>query len=168
MTNREIARSFNELAGLMELHEQNSFKIKSYQNAYRFLRKVGDPISEMNQAQIAAIPGVGKAIAGKIIELISNGKMETLEKWREQTPIGIREMLAIKGFGPKKIKVVWQELKIESAGELLYACNENRLVAVKGFGAKTQQNLKEQLEYFLQSANKFHLATLLPIAETLL
>ncbi len=165
MTNKEIAKAFNELAGLMELHEQNSFKIKSYQNAYRFLRKVSDPLSEMDEKQIGAIPGVGKAIVGKIIELTQNGSMATLEKWRAETPEGIRKMLSVKGFGPKKIKVVWKELQIETIGELLHACTENRLVAVKGFGQKTQKNLEEQLEYHLQSSNKFHLATLLPKAE---
>ena len=165
MTNKEIAKAFNELAGLMELHEQNSFKIKSYQNAYRFLRKVSNPLNEMTEKEIGAIPGVGKAIVGKIQELTKNGSMATLEKWRAETPEGVRQMLNVKGFGPKKIKVVWQELGIETIGELLHACTENRLVAVKGFGQKTQKNLEEQLEYHLQSSNKFHLATLLPLAE---
>jgi len=168
MTNKEIAKAFNELAGLMELHDQNSFKIKSYQNAYRFLRKVGDPLSEMEEKDIAAIPGVGKAIVGKILELTQSGSMATLEKWRAETPEGIRKMLNVKGFGPKKIKIIWKELEIESVGELLHACTENRLIEVKGFGKKTQENLQEQLEYHLESSGKYHLATLLPVAENYL
>ena len=168
LSNKEIARAFNELAGLMELHEQNSFKIRSYANAYRFLRKVGDPIREMSEEQIASIPGVGKAIVGKITELLEKGTMDTLEKWRAQTPEGIRQMLSIKGFGPKKIRVIWRSLGIETVGELLMACNENRLVKVKGFGAKTQALLQDQLEYHLQNSGKFHLATLMPNAEELL
>jgi DNA polymerase (family 10) len=69
-------------------------------------------------------------------------------------------MLSIKGFGPKKVRVIWKGLGAESIGELLYACNENRLVELKGFGQKTQEDLKNKLEYFLKSKDKFHYASL--------
>lgn len=167
-TNSEIASAFNELAGLMELHGENSFKINSYKNAYRFLRKIGDPLSEMTEMEIAGIRGVGEAIAGKIKELVTTGKMETLEKWRNQTPEGIRQMLKVKGFGPKKIGIIWEKMGIENIGELLYACDENRLVELKGFGAKSQASLKEQLEYFMQGKDSYHFAKIFPIAENLI
>ena len=66
-------------------------------------------------------------------------------------------MMGIKGVGPKKVRQLWQELGIESTGELLYACNENRLVEYKGFGLKTQEDLKQKLEYYLKSRDKLHL-----------
>jgi DNA polymerase (family 10) len=83
--------------------------------------------------------------------------MATLEKYREKTPPGIAEMLEVNGFGPKKVRIVWQEMGIETIGELWYACNENRLVEYKGFGLKTQEDLKQKLEYFLKSRDKLHL-----------
>ena len=69
-------------------------------------------------------------------------------------------MLNIKGFGPKKILTIWKELEVESIGELLYAVNENRLIELKGFGKKTQDDLKQKLEYYQKSKHKFHYATL--------
>ncbi|MCB9300876.1 MAG: DNA polymerase/3'-5' exonuclease PolX [Lewinellaceae bacterium] len=160
MTNKEIAKSFQLLGSIMELHNENPFKIRSYQNAYRSLRALDTPLADMNEEDIAAIKGVGSAISGKIRELLETGKMQTLEKYKAKTPEGIQEMLNIKGFGPKKIMAVWQGLGVESVGELLYAVNENRLVELKGFGKKTQEELKKQLEYYQRSKNKFHYAAL--------
>jgi DNA polymerase (family 10) len=168
MTNKDVAKSFQFLGKIMELYGENKFKIRSYQNAYMRLRKLDQPLSEMSNEEINALPGVGKAISGKIEELLSEGKMNTLERYKEKTPLGILEMLEIKGFGPKKIKTIWDELGVESVGELLYAVNENRLIELKGFGKKTQDSLKEQLEYFQRSRNKFHLAAILKTAEELM
>ncbi|MFK8104867.1 MAG: PHP domain-containing protein [Saprospiraceae bacterium] len=164
MTNKEIASAFNSLGKIMELHDENPYKIRSYQNAYFQLRKVSKPIAEMTPEEIAAIKGVGNAIAGKIKELLETGTLETYQKYQVQTPIGVQEMLQLKGFGPKKIRVLWKDLGAESIVELLYACNENRLIELKGFGHKTQENLKAKLAYFLQSRDKFHYAKLEPIA----
>lgn len=167
MTNKEIAKTFQYLGNIMELHGENKFKIRSYQNAYITLRKLDRPLAEMSDAEIGSIKGVGKAIAGKIRELLDNGKMTTLERYREQTPEGVQEMLKIKGFGPKKILSVWKDLGVESVGELLYAVNENRLIELKGFGKKTQDDLKQKLEYYQKSKHKFHYAALETEAESL-
>lgn len=168
MTNKELANQFQALASLMELHEENKFKIRSYSNAYITLRKLPTPLAEMSDEEIGGIKGIGKAITGKIRELIDKGEMETMKKYQDQTPLGIQEMLGIKGFGPKKIRVIWKDLGAESIGELLYACNENRLIELKGFGEKTQTDLKQKLEYFLHSKNKFHYAALAQDADELL
>ena len=156
MSNKEIAYAFDELANLMELHEEDGFRIKSYRNAYLTLRKVERPLAEMSDAEVLAIKGVGNAIAEKIHSLLSTGKMPALEKYRAKTPPGVVEMLDVNGFGPKKVRVVWQDMGIESIGELWYACNENRLVEFKGFGLKTQEDLKLKLEYFLRSRDQLH------------
>jgi DNA polymerase (family 10) len=160
MSNKEIAAAFRELGRIMELHGDNPFKIRSYQNAYMTLRKLDQPVAELSEEALGQIKGIGKAISGKIRELVETGEMATLEKWRAQTPAGVREMLGISGFGPKKVRTVWQELGVENAGELLYAVNENRLVELKGFGKKTQDDLKTKLEYLLRSRNQYHYATL--------
>lgn len=159
MTNKEIANAFDDLANLMELHEEDDFRVKSYRNAYLNLRKLDRPLAELSDAEIKGIKGVGPAIAGKIRELVSGGKMATLEKYRDQTPSGVVEMLEVNGFGPKKVRVVWKEMGLETVGELWYACNENRLIEYKGFGLKTQEDLRQKLEYFFKSRDKFHLDT---------
>ena len=160
MTNKEIAKTFQLLGKVMELHGENKFKIRSYSNAYMTLRKLQEPLAEMSEEEISQIKGVGKAISAKIRELVDTGEMQTLNKYLEKTPDGVVEMLSISGFGPKKVKTVWDELGVESVGELLYAVNENRLIELKGFGKKTQDDLKQKLEYFQRTRNQFHFASL--------
>lgn len=167
MTNKDIARAFRELAEIMELHEENTFKIRSYQNAYMTLRKIDQPLAELSLEDLAAMKGVGKAISEKIRELVDTGQMATLEKYRAQTPPGVVEMLGISGFGPKKVRTVWQDLGVETIGELQYALNENRLLELKGFGLKTQEDLKEKLAYYQRSRNQFLYAVLEPEAMAL-
>ena len=157
MSNKEIANAFDELANLLELHEENEFKIRSYRNAYLTLRKLDRPLADLSDAEIQGIKGIGAAISGKIRELLAGGKMKALDEARAQTPAGVADMLQVNGFGPKKVRAVWREMGIETIGELLYACNENRLVEYKGFGLKTQDDLKRKLEYYLRSKDKLHL-----------
>jgi DNA polymerase (family 10) len=168
MTNKEIANSFSLLAELMELYEEASFKISSYNNAYRVLRAVDRPLSEMSLTELKEIKGVGDAIANKILELVKNGSMRVLNEYLEKTPSGIVALLGIKGMGVKKVQALWKDLGIESPGELLYACNENRLAELKGFGGKTQQNIKEQIEYYFQSLEKYRWASVEKEADDLL
>jgi DNA polymerase (family X) len=151
MNNKQIAKQFNLLANIMELHDENPFKIRSYSTAYNNLRKLETPLAEMLHDDIEALPGVGKAILEKIIELLSTGQLKLLKKYKDITPIGVVDMLQIRGLGPKKIKSIWQDLEITSPSDLLYACNENRLVELKGFGEKTQDEIKKKIEYFLAS-----------------
>ena len=106
LSNKEIAKAFQLLGELMELHGENPFKIRSYQNAYMTLRKLDQPLSGLSLEELDAIKGVGQAISGKIRELLETGRMATLEKYKSMTPEGVREMLQIKGFGPKKVQVL--------------------------------------------------------------
>ena len=152
----------------MELHGDNPFKIRSYTNAYNKLRKDDRDLASMSESELQQLEGVGKAIAGKIHELATTGKMETLEKWRAKTPEGVREMLGISGFGPKKVKAVWDGLGVTTVGQLLYAINENRLVELKGFGLKTQESLKHKLEFLQKSRGRFLYRTVALAAEALL
>ena len=168
MTNKELANLFRELAKIMELHAENPFKIRSYQSAYINLRKLDKPVVEMDVKELSAIKGIGKAISSKIREVVDTGKMETLEKYRTITPIGVREMLNISGYGPKKIRTIWKDLGVETIGELLYAVNENRLVELKGFGVKTQEDLKTKLAYLQLSKGQFLYARVEAIAKELI
>ncbi len=155
MTNKEIAGLFNELASLMELHEENAFKIKSYANAYLALRKLDEPLIEQDREAWSQIRGIGAAIMDKLEEIKNTGSFELLESFRDKTPEGIRQMLKIKGLGPKKIKMIWTQLEIETPGELLYACHENRLIELKGFGPKIQQDIIQSIEYFTSQQHLF-------------
>ena len=139
----------------MDIHGENSFKTKSYSVAAFTIEKLPAELSSIPEENIFSIKGVGEAIGKKIIEQLHTGQLPLLNDYISKTPQGIMEMLAIKGIGPKKISVIWKQLEIENLGELLYACNENRLLLYKGFGEKTQQNIKEAIEYYLSNQGSY-------------
>jgi DNA polymerase (family X) len=155
MDNYQIADTFSLLAKLMDIHGENSFKTKSYSNAAFQIEKLQVQLATMDDANIAVQRGVGSAIAQKIREIIDTGKLSLLEKYIQNTPAGVVEMLNIKGLGPKKINTIWKEMGIESIGELQYACNENRLTLFKGFGEKTQANVNEAISFYLSQQGLF-------------
>ena len=159
MTNKEIAAKFALLGELMELYEENPFKIKSYQNAYRTIRSMDSEIADLSSQEIQKIPGIGIAIAEKIEEIKSKGSFSFLDQYVEKTPEGILHMLQIKGLGPKKIKTIWDQLEIDSIGGLMYAINENRLIELKGFGQKTQEDIKQKLLFFEANKSNFKIST---------
>src|SRR5690606_26494932 len=121
MDNPTIAAQFRQLADLMELHGENPFKIKSYATAGRNLKSIDISLADLDIPALEALPGVGKAIAEKIHTLVQTGQFPLLQKYLNITPPGVVDMLAVKGMGPKKIAQLWQELHIESLGELHYA-----------------------------------------------
>jgi DNA polymerase (family 10) len=149
--NYHIADQFSLLSKLMDIHGENSFKAKSYSIAAFTIEKLPEQLSAMAEDKIFAIKGIGNNIGKKIMEMLETGQMKALEEIVGSTPPGVIEMLNIKGLGPKKIATVWKEMEIESIGELEYACNENRLLLYKGFGEKTQQNIRETIEFYLKN-----------------
>jgi DNA polymerase (family 10) len=155
MENKPIARKLRLLSQLMELHEENPFKIKSIANAAFKVDKLPYPVAGKTFAELEKIEGIGKSTAGKITELLEKGTMTDLDDLLAKTPEGIVEMMGIKGIGPKKIATIWRELGIENIGELFYACNENRLVEAKGFGLKTQEEIRKVIEFNMASHGKF-------------
>jgi DNA polymerase (family 10) len=160
MNNDTISDNFSLLAKLMDIHGENPFKSKSYANAAFQIDKLTVPLSTLSPHQINGLKGIGETIGTKIVEQIETGELKLLIEYLSKTPPGILDMLRIKGIGPKKIATIWKELEIESLGELLYACNENRLTLYKGFGEKTQQNIKEAIEFFMQHQGLFLYAQL--------
>jgi DNA polymerase (family 10) len=168
MTNKEIAQTFQLLSNLMELHDGDPFRIKSYQFVYQTIRNLDVSLVDLPQSEIAKIKGIGKSIALQLGELLSTGNLTALNNLLEITPPGIIKLLKIKGFGPKKIKQLWSELSIETPGELLYAIQENRLLALKGFGQKSQDELHKQILFLLHHENQFLYPELLEEANELL
>ncbi len=155
MDNYAIADNFSLLAKLIDIHGDDSFKAKSYSSAAYTIEKLPVQLSALPEEKIYAIKGVGQAPGKKIIEQIETGRLTNLDEYINKTPAGIFDLLKIKGLGPKKIAVIWKELGIESIGELLYACEENRLLLYKGFGAKTQQNIEEFIRFYLASQGSY-------------
>ncbi|MBS1526002.1 MAG: DNA polymerase/3'-5' exonuclease PolX [Bacteroidetes bacterium] len=155
MENKPIARTLRLLSQLMELHDENPFKIKSLANAAFKVDKLPFKVAGKSLADLEKIDGIGKSTGTKIIELLETGHISEMNKLLEVTPEGIVEMLGIKGIGPKKVAVIWHDLGIENVGELYYACNENRLIEAKGFGLKTQEEIMKVIEFRMASNGKF-------------
>jgi DNA polymerase (family 10) len=167
MENKPIARTLRLLSQLMELHDENPFKIKSLANAAFKVDKLPYPVAGKSLAELEKIDGIGKSTGTKIVELLETGTITELKNLLAATPEGIVEMLGIKGIGPKKIGIIWHDLGIENIGELFYACNENRLVEAKGFGLKTQEEIRKVIEFRMASNGKFLYAQLEPVANDL-
>ena len=164
MTNAEISDLFSLLSKLMDIHGENAFKSKTYSIAAFQLDKLPIVLSEISRTEIASIPGIGASVSAKIIEILDTGHLKVLDELLAKTPEGILDLLKIKGIGPKKIAVIWHELGVESPGELLYACEENRLIAYKGFGVKTQQSIQEAITFYLSNQQRYLYAQIDPIA----
>ena len=167
MDNYQIADSFSLLAKLTDVHGENSFKAKSYASAAFTIEKLPVQLSETVHEKIFSIKGIGESTGKKIIELLETGSLKSLEEMIDKTPPGVMELLNIKGIGPKKIATIWKEMEIESIGELLYACQENRLKLYKGFGEKTQQNVIETIEFYLKSKGSFQYSQIEAMYEAL-
>ena len=165
MDNKEIARIFKQYAQLMELHGENPFRTKAMVAAAFKLGKLPFAITPQTIDKLREVPGLGPSTAEKVRTLLETGSFPEWETLLAGTPDGIVEMLTIKGLGPKKIKVIWRELAIESIGELYYACNENRLVEAKGFGLKTQQEIKQAIEFSIANKGWFLYAHAEKLAE---
>jgi len=160
MDNSGILGILNLYAKLAELHNENAFKVRAYSSAAFNLKKIKISYGQMTDADLLSVPGVGKGVVDSIREITATGKMEALDELLKITPGGIVEMLQIKGLGPKKVAVIWNALQIETVGELLDACRQNRLVEAKGFGLKTQAEIVRSIEFSLMSQGKWHYARL--------
>ncbi|MBV9961135.1 MAG: DNA polymerase/3'-5' exonuclease PolX [Parafilimonas sp.] len=165
--NSFIADQFSLLSKLMDIHGENSFKAKAYASAAFTIDRLPQQLSEIPENKLASIKGIGDSAAKKIIEIFEGGEIKALTNLIEKTPEGILQMMKIKGIGPKKITVIWKEMGIESIGELLYACNENRLTLYKGFGEKTQKSIQESIEYFLNNIGNYLYAHVEKLAHVL-
>ncbi|MGA9752851.1 MAG: helix-hairpin-helix domain-containing protein, partial [Acidobacteriota bacterium] len=162
MERERIVGALEELAALSELLGENPFKVRAYANAARTLSKASQPVESWGEPGVLeALPGVGKAIAEKVREEIATGSVHKLEELRAKVPPGVRELLGVPGLGPKKAGVLWRQLGLQSAGELEYACLENRLVSLPGFGPKTQAKVLEGVRSLARRRGKLLLPSAL-------
>ena len=166
MTNAEIARVLTEIANLLDISEQNVFKIRSYQRAAEVIGGQATPVATMAaEGTLSSLPGIGKSIAEVVTELVESGVSSYREQLLAQAPEGLLEMLRIPGFGPRKAGLVFQELGISSIEELEAAARAGKLKSLPGFGAKTEQRILQGLEQLRQGVERALLGQALPLAE---
>src|SRR5437867_1860302 len=142
MDKEKVAEILVEIGTLLELKGENPFKTRAYSNAARALEGLGEPLEKLiAEERLGEIQGIGESIQKKISELVTTGKLAYYEELKAAIPPGLVAMLEIPGVGPKKIKVLRDQLGIESVEQLEEACKNGKVAELKGFGAKTAQNI---------------------------
>ena len=149
MDNETIARRFSRLAALMDIRGDDPFRLRSYRNAAEAIETWPTPLqkiaAEEGIAGLQAIPGVGKAIAGKIMELLDRGSFNAWERIVAETPESVLDLLDIPGIGPKTAATLHQKFKVSSRDELRKFVASGGLELVDGIGPKTAERIKESL-----------------------
>jgi len=149
MDNDAIARRFHRLAALMEVRGDDPFRLRSYRNAAEVIEVWPTPLKEIAEKEgvtgLQEIPGVGKAIAGKVIELLAKGTFDAWERLTAETPESVLDLLEIPGIGPKTAALLHQRFKVSSLAELKLFVNSGGLDMVDGIGPKTAARIKETL-----------------------
>jgi DNA polymerase (family 10) len=150
MDNDAIARRFHRLAALMEVRGDDPFRLRSYRNAAEAIEVWPTPLKEIAEkegvAGLQEIPGVGKAIAGKVIELLTKGTFDAWERLTAETPESVLDLLEIPGIGPKTAALLHQRFKVSSLTDLKTFVNSGGLDMVDGIGPKTATRIKETLK----------------------
>jgi len=149
MNNEEIARRFYQLSALMEIRGDDPFRLRSYRNAAEAIEVWPTPLREIAAQEgiqgLQEIPGVGKAIAGKVIELLDHGTFDAWERITAETPATVLDLLEIPGIGPKTAALLHQRFKVSSLEDLKKFTAAGGLSSVDGVGAKTADRIKEYL-----------------------
>jgi DNA polymerase (family 10) len=168
MDKAAIADVLDKIATLLELKGENPFKIRAYTNAARSLETWGGNIADLRDAEtLEKIPGIGKAIAAKIKELVETGSLRFFEDLRSAFPAEILELFSLPGLGAKKIKALYEQLQVSSIAQLQGACAAGRVAELPGFGTTTQEKLCRAIAERTKHAGSFHLGTIAAEAEIL-
>ncbi len=166
MKNREIADLFNEIADILELRDENVFRVNAYrrgaQNIEGLSRAVEDVAAE---GALLELPGIGKDLAAKIAEYLESGEIDYLNELRRETPQVLLDMLRIPGIGPKTAVRLQAELGINSLDELRHAALEHRIQELPKMKAKTEENILKGLEFLSRASARTPIGVALPLAE---
>ncbi len=143
----EIIKLLNKIADLMEYRGENPFKINAYRNGAEVLRHSEENLEKLiEDKKLSVIKGIGKGLQSVIYEFRERGSSTLFAELMRDVPEGIDDLLKIRGLGPKKIKILYSQLGISNLGELEYACKENRLALIKGFGEASQKKILAEIE----------------------
>ena len=166
-SNEDIARFFENLAILVELKGDSVFKIRAYQRAARTIEQLSFPLAQAvdDGADLKRIPGIGKAISGKIYELLQTGRVSTYERLLAELPQGVLTLMEVPGIGPKTAMLISQELGISSIDEVEQAINDGRMAALPRMGKKAADNILRHIQSSQAKDTRTPIGQALPLAE---
>ena len=169
MNKEEIIGVFENIARLLELKGENPFKIRAYLHASKALETLAEPLEKLiSEDRLIAVDGIGKATAEKIATLSTTGRLDYYNDLRDEFPPDILTLFDIQGLGGKKIKALWDSLKIHSVTSLERACKDGRVATLPGFGEKTATNILKAIEHMRSHAGEFRFGDIAALADSLL
>ena len=166
--NGEIAAALHEIADLLELKGENRFRILGYRRAADAIEALSSNVCELSTDQLIAVQGVGKGVAGRVLEFCASGAIQALEDLRAEVPPGMREMTYLPGLGPKRAMLAYRELGVSTIDELRAAAEAHKLREIKGFGPRSEEQILSALARGVTGQQRLLLARALPLAEGML
>jgi DNA polymerase (family 10) len=159
MNNQEIARSLTEIADLLDIKGENSFRIRSYRNGARTVNDLAEDLTGMvsDGKDLTVIPGIGASLAEKIREIVETGKLKFLDDLKKQLPPGLPELLKLQGIGPKKVKLFYNEAGVDSIDSLARAAGTGKLHGLSRMGEKTEAKILRAIENYRKGAGRFRI-----------
>ena len=170
MNKKEIAQLLDEMALLMDIRGENPFKVKAYANAARIVTGL-DPAEfdrHVREGSLASVRGIGKNLSARIHSLAEEGFLYEFEDLKKSVPPGLILMLQIPGLGPKKVKAVYEQLRLDTVEGLEKACREGRVQSLPGFGAKTESRILEGIRQLEERSGRYHFPQALEAAGRLM
>lgn len=169
MNNKEIARIFSEITDLLEIRGENPFKIRAYQKAARILDNLPESLEALHrEGKLETLDGVGKGIAEKIAEALDTGQIQYHQELLQSVPEGLLSLLTVPGMGPKKAKLVYDQLGIATIADLKKAAEAEQLRSLPGMGQKSEEKILKGILNLEQASGRFTLGAARPIAEEIL
>jgi len=169
MENHQVAEIFLSMADILDVLGANYHRVMAYRRAAETIATLGRPLEEIwREGDLTAIPGIGETLASKIDELMRTGDLEAYRKLRSEVPEGVVTMLEIPGVGPKSATRFWKELDISTVEALEEAALAGRLRELHGFGAKSEQNVLEGIEFLKRRTGRARLGDVWPLAQDML
>ncbi len=170
MQNADVARIFETLADLLEIQEANPFRVRAYRNASRTVEGLTESLSDIIEdpdRKLSDLPGIGKDLAEKIQTILETNTLPQLEELRSKIPPGVVQMLNLPGIGPKKVAVMFRELKVQTLEDLRAAGENGQISALKGFGKKTEQTILENIDSVAAAEQRFYLSEAITAGEAI-
>ncbi|MBL8879569.1 MAG: DNA polymerase/3'-5' exonuclease PolX [Phycisphaerales bacterium] len=165
MTNAQAARIFEEIAVLLEIQGEDAFRVNTYRKVARTVEDLASDINDVAaRGELAKLPGIGKASAEKLSELLTTGRLALREELRQHVPDTLLELLRVPSLGPRKAALLWREVGVTSLAELKTAIDNGKLVGLKGFGAKTIEHFKHGIEFLESTAGRVRIGKAWPMA----
>lgn len=168
--NNDIANVFDEIADFLEIEGENPFRIRAYRNAAGTVRGLGAELKDMvaDKADLTELTGIGKELAAKIREILETGTAKALIKLHARIPKTVIEILRLPNLGPKRVRVLYHDLKIETLQQLSQAARKGDIRALDGFGEKTENAILEAIEAQAQKEKRFKVAEAEPYVDSLI